>query len=73
MRQGCLIKCIWKVQILPKIKIWMYLIEQNDILIKDNLARKNWSGDRKCVFCNENETIPHLFFDCDMAKSCGVL
>lgn len=61
-------KMIWKAKIPLKIKIWMWLIEQNAILTKDNLATKNWIGDNKCAFCNADETIHHLFFSCDMAK-----
>ena len=46
----------------------MWLINHNAILTKDNLTKRNWSGDSSCAFCNEAETIPHLFFDCTMAK-----
>lgn len=59
---------IWKAKIPLKIKIWMWLIEHNAILTKDNLSRRNWVGDSKCAFCNGDETILHLFFGCDMAK-----
>ena len=41
----------------------MALVDQhNAILTKDNLAKKNWSDDMHCLFCNEVETIDHLFF-----------
>jgi len=59
---------IWKAKIPLKIKIWMWLIEHNAILTKDNLSRRNWVGDSKCAFCNGDETILHLFFGCNMAK-----
>ena len=38
-------------------------------LTKDNLAKRNWSGSKKCCFCDLNETIQHLFFDCQHAKT----
>jgi hypothetical protein len=39
------------------------------ILIKDNLARRNWNGSKACVFCHQDETIKHLFFHCRFARS----
>jgi hypothetical protein len=38
------------------------------ILTKDNLSYMNWRGDDKCCFCNNKETIHHLFFDCHVAQ-----
>jgi len=64
---------IWPAKIPLKIKICIWPIEQNAILTKDNLTRKNWSGDIKCSFCCENETILHLFFEFNVAKyECNV-
>jgi hypothetical protein len=36
-------------------------------LTKDNLVKKNWIGNDKCCFCNNNETIQHLFY-CILAR-----
>uniref|UniRef100_A0A452YE56 Reverse transcriptase zinc-binding domain-containing protein n=1 Tax=Aegilops tauschii subsp. strangulata TaxID=200361 RepID=A0A452YE56_AEGTS len=36
---------------------------------KDNLARRNWQGSKKCCFCTHDETIEHLFFQCNFARS----
>jgi len=70
---GAHYRMICHAKIPLKIKIRMWLIEQNTILIKDNLTRKNWSGDIKCSFCCENETILHLFFEFNVAKyECNV-
>jgi len=44
------------------------LIEHNAILAKDNLAKRNWSGDLRCRFCSDLESIDHLFFECLTAK-----
>ena len=38
------------------------------VLTKNNLARRQWQGDRKCCFCSSDESIQHLFFDCHFAK-----
>ena len=37
-------------------------------LTKDNLLKRGWNGDSKCMFCREDESIIHLFFECSMAK-----
>ena len=46
----------------------MWLIHQNAILTKDNLIKRKWQGDSRCLFCPEQETISHLFFECPLAK-----
>ena len=61
-------KLIWKLKIPLKIKIFFWFLQRGVILTKDNLARKNWKGSLKCCFCNCNESITHLLFDCHHAK-----
>jgi hypothetical protein len=61
-------KFIWKLKIPLKIKIFFWNLQRGIILTKDNLVRKNWKGSLKCCFCNANETIKHLLFDCHHAK-----
>jgi hypothetical protein len=61
-------KKLWKAKIPLKIKIFMWLIQLNAILTKDNLAKRKWQGDKRCSFCNEEESIVHLFFDCYLAR-----
>jgi hypothetical protein len=33
------------------------------VLTKDNLVTRNYNGSKKCMFCMQNKTINHLFFD----------
>ena len=61
-------KLIWKLKISLKIKIFLWYLQKEVILTKDNLVRKNWKGSFKCCFCNCNESITHLLFDCHHAK-----
>ena len=61
-------KFIWKLKILLKIKIFIWYLQRGVILTKDNLAKRNWTRSTKCCFCDCNETIKHLFFDCQHAK-----
>jgi hypothetical protein len=59
---------IWRLKIPLKIKIFMWYLQKEVVLIKDNLAKRNWNGGKQCCFCHENETIKHLFFYCYYAK-----
>ena len=62
-------RTLWKTKIPLKIKIFTWLVKEGKILTKDNLAKKGWIGDHKCHFCNENETIDHLFVTCPLISS----
>jgi hypothetical protein len=59
---------IWKWKLPLKIKIFLWFLQKGVVLTKDNLAKKKWKGSQKCVYCNLNETIQHLFLDCPLAK-----
>ena len=59
---------IWKARIPYKIKIFLWLLENNAILTKDNLIKRHWVGSPTCYFCQANETVQHLFFQCPIAK-----
>jgi hypothetical protein len=61
-------KRIWKGKIPPKIKIFLWLLTKDAVLTKDNLIRRKWTGDPKCLFCDADETSTHLFFQCPIAK-----
>ena len=61
-------KLIWKVKVPQKIKIFIWLLTNNVVLTKDNLIRRKWSGSPVCQFCDQNETVGHLFFTCPIVK-----
>ena len=58
--------CVVKVPL--KIKVFMWFVHKQVILTKDNLIKRNWTGPTRCSFCDRDETIKHLFFDCPLAK-----
>ena len=62
-------KMIWKLKIPLKIKVFLWNLGRGVILTKDNLAKRQWKGSLTCCFCNRNESIHHLFFDCYIAKN----
>jgi hypothetical protein len=59
---------LWKIKIPLKIKVFLWLLYREAILTKDNLVKRNWHENKMCSFCNNYETIQHLFFDCALAK-----
>jgi hypothetical protein len=61
-------KYIWKLKVPLKIRIFMWFLQQKVILTKDNLSKRNWHGCKKCAFCDHEESINHLFFDCPFAR-----
>jgi hypothetical protein len=61
-------KHIWKAKIPPKIKVFLWLIENEAMLTKDNMIKRNWQGDPTYCFCAQPEAIEHLFFGCAVMK-----
>jgi hypothetical protein len=45
----------------------MWYLKRGVVLTEDNLVRRNWSGNKLCVFCSHPESIQYLFFDCHFA------
>jgi len=60
-------KHMWKLKLPLKIKVFVWFLIKGVILIKDNLVKRNWIGSERCCFCNNNETIQHLLFDCHVS------
>jgi hypothetical protein len=61
-------KYIWKIEVPLKIRIFMWFLHKKVLLAKDNLAKRNWHGSRKCCHCDQDETIQHLFISCPLAR-----
>jgi exonuclease III len=61
-------KYIWKIKVPLKIRIFMWFLYKQVILTKDNLIKRNWQGSPKCCFCDQDETIQHLFLSCPFVK-----
>ena len=59
---------IWHMKNPLKIKIFIWYLKRAVILTKDNLAKRNWNGNKACCFCSKHETIQHLFVECHYAK-----
>jgi hypothetical protein len=62
-------KRLWNLKTPLKIKIFLWYLQRGVILTKDNLAKQNWNDNVKCCFCHKDETIKHLFFECQLART----
>ena len=58
----------WKLNIPPMAQFFLWLLSSNRLLTRDNLAKRREVSDPTCLFCDEQESISHLFFQCCVAK-----
>ncbi|WVZ69697.1 hypothetical protein U9M48_018444 [Paspalum notatum var. saurae] len=61
-------KSLWKLRLPLKNKIFNWFVLKGVILTKNNLLKRRWKGDDHRCFCDNKETIQHLFFDCHVAS-----
>lgn len=54
---------LWDLKIPPRVHIFLWLLSKNKILTRDNLAKRQKLEVETCLFCNDKETVQHLFFD----------
>lgn len=56
---------VWKMKVLPRMKVFPWLVYYNKILTAENLAKRGWNMPSTCVLCRQNnESIKHMFFEC---------
>ena len=53
---------VWKLCVPTRIHIFLWLLSNNKTLTRTNLAKRRHVEDITCLFCNENESVHHLFF-----------
>jgi hypothetical protein len=63
------VSSVWKIVIPPRVQFFLWLLSKNRLLTRDNLAKRREVSDPSCLFCNESESIMHLFFECCVAKN----
>jgi len=62
------IPAVWQLSIPPRVHIFLWLLYNNKLLTRDNLQKRRDVADKTCLFCCEEETVNHLFFDCCVAS-----
>ena len=61
-------KIIWKAKLPLKIKVFLWQLFQDAILVRENTMKRKWLGCPVSSFCNNIETVGHLFFTCASVK-----
>jgi hypothetical protein len=51
-----------------RLHIFLWIMANNKILTRDNLAKRRIVEDDSCLFCDEKEIVQHLFSECCVAK-----
>jgi hypothetical protein len=62
------IPTVWKLLIPPRIHFFLWLLSNNRLLTRDNLERRQKLDNNICLFCDEKESIEHMFFSCVVAR-----
>jgi hypothetical protein len=60
---------MWKIKVPPRIHIFLWLLANNKVLTRDNLAKRRQVDDQTYLFCKEQESVAHLFFECCVAQN----
>lgn len=59
---------VWKLFIPPRVQFFLWLVTKNKVLTRDNVNKRVKLDNLECLFCAEEESTIHLFFDCCVAK-----
>jgi hypothetical protein len=60
-------KYLWMIKVPLKIRSFMWFLFRRVLLTKDNLAKRNWVGSKKCCHCDQDKIIQHIFIECPFA------
>jgi hypothetical protein len=52
-----------------RLHILLWLLANNKVLTRYNLSKRKNVEDKSCLFCTENESVTHLFYECCVAKN----
>ena len=64
------VSAVWGIKVPPRVHMFLWLLINNRTLTRDNLTKRRKVEDATCLFCVENESCHHLFFDCAVARRC---
>jgi hypothetical protein len=48
---------MWKVPVPSRFHIFHWLLTNNKVLTRDNLAKRRTIDNERCLFCDEKETV----------------
>jgi len=61
-------KRLWGSRLPLKLKVFMWLADQDRLQTGVALKKKKWKGDHRCIICRVQETVDHIFFECHQAR-----
>lgn len=60
---------IWKTKCPLKLKIFLWLLDMNVILTRNNLQQRGWQGPSRCILCGTaTEIVTHFMAECTYTK-----
>jgi hypothetical protein len=62
------VPAVWKLMVPPRVHLFLWLLLKNKLLTRDNLGKGREVEDKTCLFCEEHESVHHLFYECVVAK-----
>src|SRR4051794_41111561 len=62
------IPSVWQLHIPPRVHIFLWLLAHKKLMTRDNMKRRHLHKLEDCIFCSEEESIDHLFFECIVAR-----
>lgn len=67
-------KCIWSLDTVPKIKIFLWKVVSGALPVADNLIHGGMKTNSCCQICGlGGESVNHVLFDCTIAKQTWAL
>lgn len=61
--QPVFIPDVWKLLVPPRVHFFLWLLSMNKNLTRDNVEKRKKIDSNSCLFCNEKDTVNHLFFE----------
>lgn len=62
-------KDIWRGQFSPKVLVFLWKIVKGALPLGENLEKRGFGTNVKCIHCGSRETASHIFLHCRFAKS----
>jgi hypothetical protein len=62
------IPAVWRIKVQPRVHVFLWLLANNKLLSRDNLSKRQHVPDASCLFCCDDESVAHLFFECVVAR-----
>jgi hypothetical protein len=69
----CVHSCCLEIVDPSRIHFFLWLLSNNRLLTRDNLEKRQKLDNNRCMFCDEKESVEHLFFSCVVARQVWVV